>query len=336
MDFPGFIPFFSARFDWIQVEVTTYCNAACIYCPRTTYGRAWQNRHLSMDTFMKLAPAFKKTSHIHLQGWGEPFMNPRFFQMAAIAKAAGCRVGTTTNAILFDREIVSRLVESGIDLVAFSLAGTGEENDRIRKGTSIVRVLEAIRWLSEEKNRRNVQAPLIHVAYMLFKSGLNGLNELLSLVENLGVSNIVISTLDFVASEELLSEVLHAETAAEHERLHSLLRSLAAKGEKQGIGIHYHLTGPEQKRTGCTENAGRALCVSSDGAITPCVYTNLQLADSLYFSRGERRPYRRMAFGNLNEQSLEAIWSQRQYKAFRSSFRKGTLTPHCRACPKLC
>ncbi len=175
MEFHRLVPFCSTRFDWIQVEVTTFCNAACIYCPRTAYRTVWQNRHLSMETFMRLAPAFRRTGHVHLQGWGEPFMHPRFFEMAAVAKTAGCHVGTTTNAGLFNQEIISKVVESGIDLVAFSLAGTGEENDRIRKGTRMEQVLTAIRALSMEKEKRHVQTPAVHLAYMLFKAGLRSL-----------------------------------------------------------------------------------------------------------------------------------------------------------------
>jgi MoaA/NifB/PqqE/SkfB family radical SAM enzyme len=327
---------FDPSLDWIQVEITTYCNASCIYCPRTAYGEAWRNRHLPMRTFMKLAPAFRRAARVHLQGWGEPLMHPGFFEMADAAKAAGCLVGTTTNAVMFNREIASKVVESGIDLVAFSLAGTGEENDRIRKGTSLNRVLDAIRMLSEEKQIRRSQTPVIHIAYMLFRSGLNDLGGLLPLVKGLGVSAIVISTLDFVAAEELLPEVLHPETAGAYEKVASLLRSLAAEGEEQGIGIHDHLPGPERTRVVCTENVGRALCVSADGAVAPCVYTHLDLAGVSYFSQGERRPYRRMTFGNVNEQPLGAIWRKADYKAFRNSLRKGSPAVPCRGCLKLC
>lgn len=336
MDLRGLIPFFSPPFDWIQVEVTSHCNAACVYCPRTAYATAWQNRHLPMETFIKLAPAFRKSRLVHLQGWGEPFMNPHFFQMLEIAKGAGCQVGTTTNGMLLNGERIARLLDHEIDLVAFSLAGTGEENDRIRKGTRLERVLQVIRALSEEKSRRNVQKPAIHIAYMLLRSGLEGLERLSSLVEGLGVSHIVISTLDFAPSDELVGEVLRPETKAEYERWESLIEKVSQRSQEQGIRFYYHLPFPEQRRTECTENVGRALCVSSDGAVTPCVYTNLELADSFYFTEREGRPYSRMSFGNVNERPLEAIWSEAQYKAFRSSFRKGFLAVHCEGCPKLC
>jgi MoaA/NifB/PqqE/SkfB family radical SAM enzyme len=296
----------------------------------------WQNRHMSMGTFMKLAPAFRRTGHIHLQGWGEPFMHPRFFEMAAVAKTAGCHVGTTTNGVLFNQEIISKVVEGGIDLVAFSLAGTGEENDRIRKGTRMEQVLNAIRALSMEKEKRHVQTPAIHVAYMLFKSGLGSLTELPSLLEGLGVSNIIISTLDFVSSEELLPEVIHPETAAEYDELISLLDAVVAKGEEKSMGIHYHLPHPELKRTICTENVGRAVCVSSDGAIGPCVYAGLDLADSFHLSGGERNHFQRMTFGNVNERPLEKVWRDPRYKAFRRSFSKKSLAVQCQRCPKRC
>lgn len=326
---------FQPRFDWIQVEVTSHCNAACTYCPRTVFRKSWENRHLSMAVFENLKPALKKTRLLHLQGWGEPFLHPQFFEMVALGKAAGCHVGTTTNAVLLNQERIERLVELGVDLVAFSLAGTGPENDEIRRGTRLEKVLEAVRALTREKERCRAIRPAIHVAYMLFRSGLEGLRRLPSLVEGMGVSDVVVTTLDFAPSEELLNEVICPETVEEYEEVRSVLESVQVEGERRDLRIHYHLPHPRVRREVCSENVRRALCISSDGAVSPCVFTNFQIADACYFQRNERRPCRRMTFGNVAEKPLADIWREKTYEAFRNSFREGPLANPCRGCPKL-
>jgi MoaA/NifB/PqqE/SkfB family radical SAM enzyme len=142
------------RTAWIQVEVTTRCNAACIYCPRTAYRDAWHDRSLSPATFRRLLPALKKTRLVHLQGWGEPFLHPDFFTLTAMAKEAGCRVSTTTNGMLLNAEKLLQVVASGLDLIAFSLTGLMERHDRARPGTSFRQVLSAIQTLNRLKARR--------------------------------------------------------------------------------------------------------------------------------------------------------------------------------------
>jgi len=326
---------FAPAFDWIQVEVTSACNAACIYCPRTFYRESWEDRHLPLDVFRRLVPAFAKTRHVHLQGWGEPFLHPDFFEMVAIAKAAGCRVGTTTNAMLLNKERITRIIESGVDIIAFSLAGTGEKNDVIRKGTSLKKVLEAIQTLDREKKERGRERPEVHVAYMLFRSGVGELEALPPLLEGLGVSQVVVSTLDFVPTDELCKEALIPETVEEYSEMCSRLDRLVEAGREKGLGIHYHLVSTEKRREVCTENVQRALCVSSDGAVSPCVYTNLGVSGSYYDVRGKKVGFQRMVFGNIREKDVKDIWKEKSYKAFRRSFFRGELAPTCQNCPKI-
>src|SRR5512139_1023466 len=95
--------------DWIQVGVTSRCNALCSYCPRTVCGSAWADRDLPIETFSKLLPAFGKTGMVHLQGWGEPFLHPGFFEMVSLTKRAGCAVGTTTNGTLLRHALLERI-----------------------------------------------------------------------------------------------------------------------------------------------------------------------------------------------------------------------------------
>ncbi len=326
---------FFPRLDWIQVEVTSLCNAACIYCPHTIYRDRWAGRHLSLDTFEKLAPAFKHTRLVHLQGWGEPFLHPHFFDMVATAKQAGCRVGVTTNGMLLDAEAVRRLVESGIDLVAFSLAGTDEKNDVCRRGTSLKQVLETIQTLQREKAQRRSVTPELHIAYMLLRSGMADLVKLPQVLQGLGVEQVVISALDFVSRGDLAVETLVLEKTPAYEELKAGLRELRDLSEPYGLKIHYQLKESGERRLLCPENVQRALFVGADGSVSPCVFANLPVAGAVYVGKGGERPYQRLVLGNLEELSLPAIWRQQAYVNFRRSFFTGKLISLCRNCFKM-
>lgn len=76
-----------------------------------------------MEAFLNLVPAFRTTRLVYLQGWGEPFTHPQFFEMVRLAKKAGCMVGTTSNGTLPNRDIIARPINEGLDVIGFSLAG---------------------------------------------------------------------------------------------------------------------------------------------------------------------------------------------------------------------
>jgi MoaA/NifB/PqqE/SkfB family radical SAM enzyme len=189
--------------------------------------------------------------------------------------------------------------------------------------------------LSREKERRGRTAPEIHVAYMLFRSGMRELESLPSLLEGLGVSQVVVSTLDFVPTEELRKEAVIPATKEEYGEIRSVLERLVEAGREKGLTVHYHLVSPGQRREVCTENIQKALCVSSDGAVTPCVYTNLRVSGTYYDLQGEKVSCERMVFGNIKEKNVKDIWKEKSYRTFRDSFRKGELAPTCQKCPKI-
>jgi MoaA/NifB/PqqE/SkfB family radical SAM enzyme len=324
------------RFDWLQVEVTTYCNAACTYCPHTVYRNSWRNRHLAPETFALLLPALQYTDLVYLQGWGEPLLHPDLFAMAEAARAAGCQLGFTTNGMLLDPDKSVQLVETGFTLVAFSLAGTGQRNDRLRPGTSYKQILTAIERLASEKERRNWCRPAIHIAYMLLKSELEELQKLPSLLSGLGVNEVVISTLDFVPSAALREEVLFPENRKEFARFKALLDATVAEGRKYGLAFHYHLPYRKKKNRFCTENVLRAAFISAEGLVSPCVFTNLPVGPPPTFIAGRKAlPYRRLTFGNINQEPLTAIWKNKSYWEFRHAFLSGHPPEACAICPKL-
>jgi len=335
LPWPDFSSWVIPRTAWIQVEVTTRCNAACVYCPRTAYRDAWHDRSLSPATFRRLLPALKKTRLVHLQGWGEPFLHPDFFALTALAKEAGCRVSTTTNGMLLDAEKLRQVVASGLDLIAFSLTGLEELNDRARPGTSFRQVLSAIQTLNRLKAAAGSATPQIHIAYLLLKSGLSDLEKLPRLLDGLGVQQAVISTLDFVPTRELAGETFPAEDPAAHEELQARLAAMTAAASRGGVPVHYPMKPPGGRGLLCPENPLRALCVAADGAVSPCVFTNLPVSRATYLGPGGEQPYRPLVLGNLLEQGLGAIWRRPAYVNFRRTFFTGRLATPCRHCLKL-
>jgi MoaA/NifB/PqqE/SkfB family radical SAM enzyme len=273
---------FIPRIDWIQLEVTTRCNAACVYCPRTAYRDAWRDRSLSLATFRRLLPALKKTRLVHLQGWGEPFLHPDFFTLTAMAKEAGCRVSTTTNGMLLDEDRLRQVVASGLDIIAFSLTGLKAGHDRARPGAIYRQVLSAIQTLNRLKAREGRTTPQIHLAYLVLRSGLADLEKLSQVLPGLGVQQAVISTLDFVPTRELAGESFLNAAVAEYEGLHASLAEVAAAANRLGVSLHYPRKPSATRGVLCPENPLAALCVAADGAVSPCVFTNLPVSRATY------------------------------------------------------
>ncbi|HTZ40794.1 MAG TPA: radical SAM protein [Syntrophales bacterium] len=320
--------------DWIQVEITSRCNASCLYCPRTAYRDHWPGRDLSRNLTEALAPYFATTGMVHLQGWGEPLLHGGFFEMIGLAKKAGCRVTTATNGMLLDRKMAARLVASGIDDVAFSLAAIGEGNDEIRRGTSFAAVLAAIDSIASAKKERCSATPVVGIAYMLLRSQASSLPEIVPALANRGIENIIISTLDFVPSRSLKSEQILPKNEAEYQEWKSKLDRLVDEGKRTGLTVHYHLARPGRSNRTCTENIGRTLVVAADGGVSPCVFTNIPASRATQPVEVREKTWQRLSFGNLSDESLSSIWRSEPYASFRRSLRK-TPHPRCRSCLKL-
>lgn len=330
-----FSSFFSPSLDWIQVEVTSYCNADCFYCPRSVYRDAWLNRNLSLGIFEYLIPAFKKTRLVFLQGWGEPFLNPDFFTMVRMAKEAGCKVGTTTNGMLLNEETICHVVESGIDVLAFSLAGVDKRNDDIRHGTSFDKILEAIWILQETKKKLGKKLPAVHIAYILLRSGLEDIERLPFVLKGLDISQIIISTLDFVPCKELASETIITSTVDEYKKFRSRLDAVSTAGEQYGIRVHSQLHKLGERRLTCTENVQRALFVSADGMVSPCIFLNLPVSQKSYLYRYKERQYQPLIFGNISDVLIGDIWRKKAYRDFRKAFYTNRVPDICKNCLKL-
>jgi MoaA/NifB/PqqE/SkfB family radical SAM enzyme len=289
---------------------------------------------MPLRDFERLAPAFAKAGMVHLQGWGEPFLNPEILAMIRLARKAGCAVGTTTNGTLLDDRLIGELVASGIDVLAVSLAGIDERNDAIRQGARLQQVLDALRRLDEAKAFARSSTPALHVAHLLLRSRLADIEGFADFYAPLPVSQVVVCTLDFVPCPEFADEVIAPATADEYGALRSRLDAAKEALRAHGKELHYRLRQPGATLGPCTENVGRSLFVSVTGAVSPCVFTNLPLAVQPLPDETAAAPYCHCSFGNIHDASVGRIWRSGDYRAFRAAFRAGRVPAGCVDCPK--
>ncbi len=290
---------------------------------------------MTKETFEKILPYFRKTKLVYLQGWGEPLLHPEFFQMARKAKQCGCAVGVTTNGILFTDAIAERMVDEGIDVVGFSLAGADEGQDAVRRGAPLRNVLHAIKTLNRIKSVRGSPTPSVHLAYIVLRSRLNDAPTLPALIKGLGVSQVVLSTLDFVPSLPLSEEALEPKDEAEEDTIRSLFLKIAAAAGKSGTSVHYRMPSfKANPSTSCTENIQRALFVSVDGKVSPCVFTNLPITRGNSADSASMPDYKELTFGNIHNLPLWRIWRSKAYEAFRRSHKDERPPFPCADCAK--
>jgi MoaA/NifB/PqqE/SkfB family radical SAM enzyme len=313
------------QLDCIQVEVTSRCPGRCTYCPHTTLRDQWQSRDMDMDTFGRLWPLMRRSGRVHLQGWGEPFLNPAFFSMAALARKAGCQVSTTTCGLRIDAQLAVAIVESGIDIVAFSLAGTDAASNASRSGVDFERVCQAVTTLQSVRRERMAVHLEIHFAYLMLASNVEAAAGLPALMQRLGVQAAVISTLDYIPEPELEAEAYRPQEIEKIARAAGILAETAAEARRRGLGFHYELPNPGAAGTNCRENIGRSLFIAADGSMSPCVYVNVpaHVAD----------PKRRV-FGNVRERDPIEIWESPDFRRFRERLACGEPDLPCRSCPK--
>ena len=335
------------RFDWIQVEVSATCNASCAYCVLTCYKGQWGGGLMDMQTFEQLRPSFALADMVFLQGWGEPLLNPKFWNMVREVKSAGAKVGFTTNgAPLVDKHI-NNLFEEQVDIMGISLAGaTAATHEKFRQGCDCARIDKALRKIKKKKQDLQVDGPNIHLAFMLLRSNWQELNRLPALAAEWGVSQVVINNLSFIGTKAMQDESLLLQPELWPE-VSTLLDNAKKEAADQGIMFHYYQPHMEEPCAICTENVQKACFISYRGDVSPCVMTNISLRPgetAEYWFQDRTYPVENYVFGNISEQSLPDIWKSTKARQFRMAFEERLTMEHpgtrqlptpCRRCYKL-
>lgn len=306
-------------FDFIQVEVTRRCSASCIMCP-SKYWRGDRAKKIDMDfeTFETILKYFKHSSHVHLQGWGEPLLHDRFFEMLEIAGKSS-RVSFTTNGMYLSRDNVENILNFEVDTVAISLAGACKAtHERIRKGTNFDKIIEGVKLLTTMKEKYGKNRPEIVITYLMNRYNIEELPALADLASELGVDCVIAMNLDYVFDEETDKMKVFSCNRVDERHL-NLVREAKKRAMEKRIRIKISPLELEEVVV-CAENPLKSFTVSAEGYIYPCIFLNLPFDSIPRVFCGEYVEVEKPHFGSV-ENFLES-WNSENYVNFRRAYER--------------
>ena len=153
----------------IDLELSNACNLNCPMCYTTTdeFKKNVEKTLMKYDLFTKIVDeCAKQKSHysIRLSWRGEPFLNPRIFDMIKYAKDKGIKeVSTLTHGGFLTPEKFEQLVDLKLDWLTISFDGVDETYEQIRAPLKYEESVEKIKTYHKIKKEKNSVKPIIKV-----------------------------------------------------------------------------------------------------------------------------------------------------------------------------
>jgi len=271
---------------------------------------------MTPDGFRRLLDGVPTLVKVKLQGVGEPFLSPHFFDLVEEATRRDIAPHTITNGTTLSERVVERIYASGLVEVAVSLDTPRKESfERIRAGADFDRVLAGVRRLCGHGLRRRL---LVSVWATIWRDTVAETPELVRLAADLGVDSLFLnfSLWDWndpgaaraVAGARPVGDDIYRESA----------RRSREEAARSGLALVVLPPGAGAARSSILrcEWPWRSAFVTCDGHVTPCCKIARPADCSL---------------GNAFTTPFRAIWNGPRYRAFRAAFLRGEPPAVCDA-----
>jgi radical SAM protein with 4Fe4S-binding SPASM domain len=304
----------------LQIEVSTFCNLACVMCPHPTL--ITNPQHMPLRKFQEVFDNIKPLK-VSMSGLGEPFLNPDMAEIVRYAHVGGAETITTSNLTVVTPDLAQKIVESGLGLLKGSIDSTDPSvYAAIRKRDLHHKVLEGLKNLREAKQLKRSKTPLIRLQFVMQKANYRDIPEVLDLAEEQGVEAIYFQPIDLAVDEyvdaKLVDELIGGmdkdefravlELAAEkasHMQISTNLPDLTRDFKK--IWEKYRLVESPDSPSAVCLMPWTSTYITVEGDILPCC--------SFAASDG-------MIMGNAFNDDFMEVWNGERYKALRKVFRE--------------
>ena len=298
----------------LMIEPSTLCNLRCSLCPITT-GLDRPQGLMEMDLFKKILDDVGPWAFtLQLWDWGEPFVNPRIFDMIAYAKAKGVKVISSSNGHLLAKpDMAERLVRSGIDTIIFAIDGVTQKTyEQYRQEGQLETALEGIRKVVAAKKALDSPTPTVNFRFIVMAQNEHEIPLVRALAPTLGVDVLTFKTLNPNAQDpyrDLSSAAENPGGAFIPQQVRYRRFKPGRQGEEQSDKVR-------RRRNPC-KHLWNSPCFHWNGNVSPCTYD----------------PRDRRVLGDAAKDTFGNIWSGENYRQTRQAFREDwNRLPGCSTC----
>jgi radical SAM protein with 4Fe4S-binding SPASM domain len=267
---------------FIQIEPTNICNLACELCP---VGNNTLNRdkgNMGLKEFKNLINEnYKSLGYMVLYNLGEPFLNDSIFDMISFAVSKRIYVKISTNGFFKSRDIMPRIIDSGLDELLISL----DFNDRhtyfeFKNKDVFIDISENINTLL--KLRGTLTRPFLSVQYLAVDANMLKGTQMKDLTRMSSADQILIKKVRIDSS-------IYSKHHGILPRSRKYIRDAYVKNSKLGT-------------SGCIR-PWISMCVLWDGRVVPCCFD---------FNGN-------YTMGNINDSSIADLWNNNAFIKFRQA-----------------
>ncbi|OGC43548.1 hypothetical protein A2Y85_07610 [candidate division WOR-3 bacterium RBG_13_43_14] len=181
----------------IRWDITNACNLSCMHC----YAPKGKNTDIGYDSVIKIIARIMPfgLKEINFSG-REPTMRKDIFRIIKWCREKGLTINMTTNGTLMEPIMIRQIINSGINMLVFSLDGPdAETHDKIRGLGNFSKTVENIKVLKSNMDEPGSRSK-IGISCTLQKFNINCIQGMIDLCDSLGVDLLAINPVSFCGS----------------------------------------------------------------------------------------------------------------------------------------
>lgn len=329
----------------IYIEPTVACNLDCITCFRN----AWDQPigKMTEETFENIFQSLKKMDPIpdvYFGGIGEPLFHPKTIEwIRRIKQELGVKVELITNGTTLTERKTRELIDAGLDILWVSLDGASPETYAdVRLGAELPIILENLRRLFKMRKGGHFPQPEIGVAFVAMKRNINDLPKIIKMGHSFGARYFSVSNVQ-PTTEDLQDDRLYKRTIRNIAYLPSPVlpklslpkmdfneETQAALTEAFNSGCNVSFAGNNWGGANdvCNFVESGTMSIAWTGEVSPCwplMHTHMS------YLHGKPRLSKKHIIGDARKQTLEEIWLDPEYVAYRERLHNFVFAP-CTFC----